>query len=334
MILILTNDGDLSSDLVQDWLQYYKHPFIRVNTYDFIDMGVKISLKGSKLQCFFNKKEFPLDDIGSVWFRKYGFFRYSDTYKKLCETKKLNEELISHITKEFHQVIDFFNYALRDRNWLTDPNNININKLNVLYQASKCGLDIADSYIINSKDDLNDLVGNVISKSILDPIFPSWGDNHKSMMYTTVVDKRSFDRLPEKFMPSLVQRKITKKYELRIFYICGRFYPMAIFSQNDKQTKLDFRNYNWDKPNRFVPCELNANTKYQLNKLMNLLHLNCGSIDMIKGADNKLYFLEVNPTGQFGMVDFPCNYGLHRIVAEELINLDKAYYTKHETKVL
>ena len=325
MILILTNDGDLSSDLVQDWLQYYNHPFIRVNTYDFINKRIKISLTGSKIQCFFEENEFPLEGIGAVWFRKYGFFRCSDSYKKICETKKLTEELINHITKEFGKVIDFFNYALRDRNWLTDPKYININKFDVLYQASKCGLNIADSYIINSKDDLKSLTGKVISKSFLDPILPSWGGNHKSMMYTTVVDKKSFDRLPEKFMPSLVQRTIAKKYELRIFYICGRFYPMAIFSQSDKKTKLDFRNYNWDKPNRYVPCELDVDTRNRLRKLMDNLHLNCGSIDMIKGTDNKLYFLEINPTGQFGMVDFPCNYGLHKIVAEELIRLDTAY---------
>lgn len=46
---------------------------------------------------------------------------------------------------------------------------------------------------------------------------------------------------------------------------------------------------------------------------------------MIKGTDNKLYFLEINPTGQFGMIDFPCNYGLHKIVAKKLINLDTTY---------
>jgi glutathione synthase/RimK-type ligase-like ATP-grasp enzyme len=56
---------------------------------------------------------------------------------------------------------------------------------------------------------------------------------------------------------------------------------------------------------------------------MKKLDLNCGSIDLIKGCDGKYYFLEVNPTGQFGMIDFPCNYGLHRKVAEKLIEFDK-----------
>lgn len=97
---------------------------------------------------------------------------------------------------------------------------------------------------------------------------------------------------------------------------------MAIFSQKDKQTQLDFRRYNWDKPNRYIPYKLDTATKLNINKLMRKLNLNCGSIDMIKGKDGKLYFLEVNPTGQFGMVDFPCNYGLHKLVAEQLIKMD------------
>lgn len=323
MILILSSDGDLSCDLVQDWLHYYNHPYIRINTDDFIKKRLKVVISGTQMTCVLDDREIPLNDIYAIWYRKYGFFRCSETYKKLCDTKKFSEDVINHITKEFIKVIDFFEYALRDRNWLTNPAHSNLNKVEVLYQASKCGLDVAESFIVNKKIDLKEVSGKVISKSILDPIIPSWGDKHKCMMYTTIVKDNFMNGIPETFMPSLIQALIPKEYELRIFYICGKLYPMAIFSQKDKQTKLDFRNYNWEKPNRFVPCMLEPDIKTKIRKLMRVLGLNCGSIDMIKGTDGKLYFLEVNPTGQFGMVDFPCNYGLHKIVAEELIKMDK-----------
>ncbi len=55
---------------------------------------------------------------------------------------------------------------------------------------------------------------------------------------------------------------------------------------------------------------------------MDKIGLNCGSLDFIVDINDKFYFLEVNPTGQFGMVDFPCNYNLHKIVAEQLIKMD------------
>ena len=53
---------------------------------------------------------------------------------------------------------------------------------------------------------------------------------------------------------------------------------------------------------------------------MKHIGLNTGSIDMIKSVDGNYYFLEVNPSGQFGMTSFPCNYNLHEKVADYLIN--------------
>ena len=55
---------------------------------------------------------------------------------------------------------------------------------------------------------------------------------------------------------------------------------------------------------------------------MNKLDLISGSLDFILDIEGDFVFLEVNPVGQFGMVDFPCNYGLHRKIAEYLIFKD------------
>jgi len=96
---------------------------------------------------------------------------------------------------------------------------------------------------------------------------------------------------------------------------------MAIFSQNDEQTKTDFRVYNYDKPNRCVPFKLPVEIENKLNKLMKILDFESGSIDIIYGTDNNFYFLEINPIGQIGMVSYPCNYMLEKEIARELIHL-------------
>lgn len=44
---------------------------------------------------------------------------------------------------------------------------------------------------------------------------------------------------------------------------------MAIFSQNDDQTKVDFRNYNINKPNRNVPFMLPNELESKIKLLMN-----------------------------------------------------------------
>ena len=101
----------------------------------------------------------------------------------------------------------------------------------------------------------------MISKSVFDPIIAEWGKRNRGMMYTVEVNKEELSALPSSFLPSMVQEKLEKKYELRIFYLNGKMYPMAIFSQKDNQTQLDFRNYNWEKPNRMEPCKLNVDLK-------------------------------------------------------------------------
>ena len=98
---------------------------------------------------------------------------------------------------------------------------------------------------------------------------------------------------------------------------------MAIFSQKDNKTQEDFRNYNRTKPNRFVPYVLPDNICKSIIKLMKKMNLKTGSIDLIKSAnDNKYYFLEINPSGQFGMVSKPCNYYLEKKMAEYLVHLN------------
>jgi hypothetical protein len=52
---------------------------------------------------------------------------------------------------------------------------------------------------------------------------------------------------------------------------------------------------------------------------MESINLNTGSLDFIKSSkDSNYYFLEVNPSGQFGMTSNPCNYNLHEKIANYL----------------
>ena len=53
---------------------------------------------------------------------------------------------------------------------------------------------------------------------------------------------------------------------------------------------------------------------------MKLLNLNSGSLDLIRAADGKYVFLEINPVGQFGMVSYPCNYNIEKEIAIALTN--------------
>jgi len=125
--------------------------------------------------------------------------------------------------------------------------------------------------------------------------------------------------LPETVLPTLLQAMVDKAWEVRAFYLAGELHAMAIFSQHDQQTAVDFRRYNRTRPNRAVPYRLPGEVQEQLRALMRELQMDTGSLDLVRTPDGRHVFLEVNPAGQFGMVSHRCNYRLEKKVAEHLI---------------
>jgi len=93
---------------------------------------------------------------------------------------------------------------------------------------------------------------------------------------------------------------------------------MAIFSQNNPKTSIDFRHYDRELPNRSIPFKLPVDIKDKLIMLVKILNVNSGSIDLVVTQEGKYIFLEVNPIGQFGMVSLPCNYYLEKKIANFL----------------
>ncbi len=187
------------------------------------------------------------------------------------------------------------------------------------------GLQIPISMLSNSRKKVLDFYknhGEIITKPLYETVY--FRDRFSAVFLKTgKISEDSLKSLPSTFFPSLFQVYVEKDVELRVFYLEEKFYTMAIFSQLDKQTKIDFRNYNDENPNRNVPYLLPKEIKKKLKKLMKKLNLNTGSIDLIKTPNKKYVFLEVNPTGQFGFVSKPCNYYLEDEIAKKLIENDQ-----------
>ncbi|HEY0740629.1 MAG TPA: grasp-with-spasm system ATP-grasp peptide maturase [Chryseosolibacter sp.] len=200
--------------------------------------------------------------------------------------------------------------------------NTDVNKIDVLLAAKEVGILIPPTLITARKSELISFVDEnreIITKPISGAA--SFLENNVSMSsYTEVVPEQLINSLPDQFPVGLFQKKLEKKYEVRVFYLNGRFYSMAIFSQLDEQTQIDFRRYNYARPNRTVPYKLNSELCEKLHLLMMQLKLNTGSFDLVVDVEDTIYFLEVNPVGQFGMVSYPCNYNLEREIALFLSN--------------
>ncbi|AEA45337.1 grasp-with-spasm system ATP-grasp peptide maturase [Fluviicola taffensis] len=243
-------------------------------------------------------------------------------YKFSTLTPELEEfaqqEIISFNSGFFHAL---FKYMKGVNNLNTAIND----KLETLFLAQESGFKIPDSHLLTSNEEAIKIIKKTGKRYITKPIYNMVMLRHNSnhyMQYTTEVKSKHFNKESEVF-PFLLQERIEKSFEIRTFFLNEKAFSMAIFSQEDKQTSEDFRRYNTVHPNRTVPFELKKEDLLKLKKLMKSLNLNSGSIDFLKSETGELYFLEVNPVGQFGMVSGPCNYYLEREVVTNLVSNEK-----------
>jgi ATP-GRASP peptide maturase of grasp-with-spasm system len=310
MILILSESTDLATYEVVKWLESFGREVIIV-TDDEIE---NIHIEGAIIKICINGNEIIVNELEAYWYRR-GNFKLP-----VIVNSEMPEEIKKDIIREQNSLIELLHAALLKVPHLGSLFNADLNRVNVIWRAVASGLSVPNIGLFNRKNDVWAFI-NKHGKIILKPIRSglSFIDNNKLYVnYTTLFTEDDITVLPLAFPASLFMEYIEKKYELRIFYLDEECFTMAIFSQEDPKTTIDFRKYNKVKPNRNASYMLPENIKVCIIDLMKTLSLKTGCIDMIVTPDDEFIFLEVNPVGQFLNIDKLCKYGLTHKIANYL----------------
>ena len=336
MILILSQSSlEPTTEEVMDWVEALGGRCLRLNGDDIEGRSaLRFEIVDGRLSLRFESEgiELPLQEIGAVWYRRWLYERRHETVGLLADPgaddHTLHHQLRRHLTLESRRLSDFIFSSFEHLPWLSHPRRSSLNKLDVLRRAAGEGIATPATLVTTEREALRRFAarhgGEVITKPIGEvEAFIAGEVSH--FLFTTPLGAAEIDALPESFAPSLFQERVEKAYELRVFYLDGEFHAMAIFSQNDPQTRADFRQYNRERPNRNVPYRLRPELAERLLRLMEGLELETGSIDLLVTPDGREVFLEVNPVGQLGMVSRPCNYHLERKIAQLLLRKADAH---------
>jgi ATP-GRASP peptide maturase of grasp-with-spasm system len=312
----MTSNDDVSSNSVIDWLDFYKVPWLRINETDKITVK-SINLGNSKIniQLWINDTVLDLSSITFFWYRR-GYFNWIPQHH-ITENQELNSGLTNYVNMETKKTFDFIYYYLNSLKHISGYEEALNKKLEYLNIAVDAGLIVPDTIICNNKAELEHFFLHHRCRIATKSIYEGYYQETKDKLITSrtyLVD--NIATLPDKFSDSLFQEYIEKQFEIRIFFVRNQIYAMAIFSQENEKTKIDFRQYDHQRPNRTVPFTLPERIKIKLIKFIKNTGLSTGSVDMILTKGNNYVFLEVNPVGQFGMMSYPCNYNLERILAQ------------------
>lgn len=323
-VLILSAEDDKTTDDVLDWLYHYSIPVIRINGSNAL-LFKDLSIVNDQLICSLTTADgevsLNIQDIASFWYRR-GKLSFAKDYLKNIKDKHLQSAANESIDAEFNELSNFLYRHFKSQK--SSIGSIFHNRTNKLYNlrvTEQKGLSIPDTLIATSKEQLLSFSKKHF-KILTKPIGQAGllFENNEFVLdgLSTLIDVEEIEKLPNHFPPSLFQSYVEKAYELRIFYLDGICYSSVIFSQLDERTKVDFRNYNHEHPNRVVPYQLPDQIEKSIKSLMSELGMKSGSLDVIVTPKKEYVFLEVNPIGQFFQVSFPCNYYLEKEVAKYL----------------
>lgn len=321
-IVIFSQESDHTTSDIIGWLNYFQHEsVIRINVDDANFKIVSINSKTLILRTSFGVNEIRKSDL--VWFRRTpGKKVHLVDVNKHVDDFDLQLGIFKNLEKESILESSYF-WILRNCKTIANPFKSTISKIYTLLLAEELDIEVPKWIVCNSKKDLIRFA--LKNEKIVQKTFNHFNYRNKNtqesyFFYTKLIEDIDSE-YSSKFDNSFFQEYIEKKYEIRSFLWNNRFYSMGIFSQNDDKTRVDFRNYNVQKPNRRVPIKLPSSYADKLKKLLFKLELDTCSIDILVTKDNKFVFLEINPIGQFGMVSYPCNYNLEKTIAKDLIKL-------------
>jgi glutathione synthase/RimK-type ligase-like ATP-grasp enzyme len=301
MIYIISQQFDTITDAVIDRLVLNHNAYKRINMYAKQTHEIPFAFDLTKDQHF-------VEDI--LWIRKLRNEK-SNAFQRHIQNESL-KGLYELANVRFKKVIGNFNQIYSH------------NKVKILKAAQDTGILIPPTIVTISKNNLLAFIeehGEVITKCCAD-MAGLHIDGKRYYQYTSIVDKKTISTIPDSFCVSLFQKHIKKAFDVKIFYFNGFFFGQAIFSQQNVQTSIDFRKYDDTRPNRVCPFRLPENIEKKLHQLMVNQEEIMGTIDLIMSIDNKLYFLEINPNGEFFTLSHQCNYSIDKVIADYLIQED------------
>jgi glutathione synthase/RimK-type ligase-like ATP-grasp enzyme len=249
-------------------------------------------------------------DIKAVWHRKaWG----------ITVPEELDESYTRIFLKEYSSLRYNLFTILQDIPWinpLENENKIDGNKMFQLKIAQKNNLTIPKTIFSNDAQKITAFFhencnGKMIAK-LHGAISKSMGG--ENMLSTNSIDENSLEDISDiEYCPMIFQPYIDKEYELRIVYLDGDFFTGKINNSENVDWRVAQGDYFWSEYN------LPENIKANLSSMMKEMGLYIGAIDMIKGKDGNYYFLEVNPQGEWGMLQKELNFPIAERIADNLI---------------
>lgn len=296
MHLIVTSKRDLTSDFIILELQRRGLPYFRLNTED-IPKAVFRCVPGDPGAWQFDlpNASFDLSRVNAAYFRRPGM---PEALLEISEGER------SYSALEWYATLQSLYWAVGER-WLNPPHLIALaeNKIYQLTLARALGFLIPDTLVSNDPIAAREFAskGEIIGKPLRNSVVK--GLELDRVVFTTRVSiNEQTDPLSIRACPMILQREIRKQFDVRVTVVGDQVFAATIDSQSDSATEVDWRRTS--KPDlAHAVYHLPEDVADQCIALTQKMGLRFGAVDFVLDRDDQLWFLEINPNGQWGWIE-------------------------------
>lgn len=316
-ILLLSHSQDFFTiDRVQAALAKRQLTPLRINT-DLFPTEIQISQAINQQTCHIHlvseQISFSPKDVAAVWNRKVWSPKLPNDLDPQFYNGCLNESV-----KTFR----IFLQNLEHVSWLDSIPIVQKanNKFWQLQVAQQVGLNIPPTLITNNPTDLKSFYeshqGEIVAK--MNTTLSYGMQSNDFFVYTSKVEKEHLEDADLlKYSPMIFQKMIPKAYELRIIYVNGDCFVGKIDATSSEKGQTDWRQSETNEV-RWQPYIVPDDLKDLLRLFMKKMGLLYGAIDVICQPDGQYIFLEVNPGGEWGMIEKYLEEPISEAIADTL----------------
>src|SRR5215210_1710848 len=317
-VLLLTHSGDFYTvDLVSQALARRGARPVRFNT-DLFPSSVKLSARAGDARAadLYTDagEQISAAEVRAVWVRKLWSPRMAhdldERYRLMCVGESI-------------AALEGFLDALHEARWVNDLQRQRAaeNKQRQLRVAARAGLRVPRTLVTNDpaadRQFFAENEGQTVAK-LLRPIAVSM-DAVQPFVYTNRVceeDLAGAEAL--RHSPMVFQELIPKACELRVAFVAGETFAGALYASGTSRGDTDWRRVapeecHWQKAQ--LPTEVASGVQ----ALMSELGLVFGAVDLICTPSGEYVFLEVNPGGEWGMLERDLCLPISEAIAEALL---------------
>ena len=306
--LIISNTIDYSTDLICIQFQKRGLNYLRINRDKFLECDIIYSLLDNSLIVKTNNEEYILfcDSLKSIYFRAPVFLRNSKTYS-------LSQQLYRSQWSAFIRNLIVFDKC----KWVNHPVSTYRaeNKMYQLKVAKEIGFLIPDTIVGNCSTEFVKTSKYYIVKSLDTALFHD--GNNELFTYSTKILGCELNDAELQEAPVIIQKYLEDKTDIRVTIIEDQLFPVKI-TKDSCGIDGDWRKMSKDLL-EYTSITLPTDVENKIREIMKRLNLKFGGMDLIMSNDN-YYFIEVNPTGEWGWLKYSSELEIDIAIADCLNN--------------